>query len=77
MKPQPLRRRLMVAWDRIPARERLILALLYFEGLTTIEAARALGCPVSEVERTVEQRMLRLTALLRDAGRREPRRKAA
>jgi DNA-directed RNA polymerase specialized sigma24 family protein len=69
-----------MAWSRIPARERLMLALLYFEGLTAVEAARALGCPVREVERTVELRLAKLFLLTR--GRRSSaaplaRRKAA
>jgi RNA polymerase sigma factor (sigma-70 family) len=73
-----LRRRLMMAWSRVPARERQIFALLYFEGLTTVEAARALGCPVREVEKTVEQRLSKLLALTRiRRPAREPRRKAA
>jgi len=73
-----LRRRLMMAWSRVPARDRLIFALLYFEGLSPVEAARALGCPVREVEKTVEQRLSKLlsvTPVRRTA--REPRRKAA
>jgi DNA-directed RNA polymerase specialized sigma24 family protein len=80
MKGSPLRRRLRMAWSRIPSRERVMLALLYFEGLTPVETARALGCPVREVQRTVEQRMARLLALglgRRASEDREPRRKAA
>jgi DNA-directed RNA polymerase specialized sigma24 family protein len=79
MKTNPLRQRLMMVWSRVPARERLMLTLLYFEGLTPVEAARALGCPVHEVEQTVELRLaklLKLTRGRRPAGK-EPRRKAA
>lgn len=61
-----------------------MLALLYFEGLTPTEAARALGCPVREVEYTVESRLAKLLGLAtapaltrRRVTRREPRRKAA
>ena len=62
----------------IERRERQIFALLYFEGLTTVEAARALGCPVREVEKTVEQRLSKLLAVTRiRRPAREPRRKAA
>jgi DNA-directed RNA polymerase specialized sigma24 family protein len=80
MKSDPLRRTLRLAWSRIPARERVVFALLYFEGLTTVEAARALGCPVRDVERTVEHRLSTLIALgfgSRPLEEREPRRKAA
>ena len=73
MKASRMRERLLAAWDRIPARERLMLTLLYFEGLTPIEAARALGCPVREVERTVEHRLAKLLPL---AAERAPRRRA-
>lgn len=79
MKSNPLRQRLKMAWSRVPARERLMLTLIYFEGLTPVEAARALGCPVHEVEQTVELRLaklLKLTHGRRPAGT-EPRRKAA
>ena len=80
MKPTVLRQRLMMAWSRVPARERLILSLLYFEGLTPVEAARALGCPLLEVEQTVERRLgklLALTGVSRTPAAKEPRRKAA
>jgi len=50
-------RRLGVHWKRLGARERLMLTLLFYEGLTPIEAARALGCPVREVLRTVQARL--------------------
>jgi DNA-directed RNA polymerase specialized sigma24 family protein len=80
MKTNPLRQRLIMAWSRVPARERLMLTLLYFEGLTPVEAARALGCPVHEVEKTVELRLAKLLKLTRGSRRpagKEPRRKAA
>jgi len=81
MKLDPMRTRLAAAWKRIPARERLILTLLYFEGLSPVEAARALGCAVRDVERTVELRMAKLVGAPglsgRRAAREEPRRKAA
>lgn len=79
MRALPLRQRLKMAWSRIPARERLMLALLYFEGLTPLEAARAIGCPLREVEQVVELRLSKLSALTRRRPKtaREPRRKAA
>ncbi len=81
MKLDPRRARLEAAWKRIPARERLILTLLYFEGLTPVEAARALGCALRDVERAVELRMAELVSAPRSSRRRaprdEPRRKAA
>ncbi len=76
------------AWRRIPARDRLTLALLFYEGLTPTEAARALGCPVREVIRIVEAWLGRLGRSIRPGGRvarsrprvreaAEPRRRAA
>ena len=70
-------------WKRLSARERLMFALLYYEGLTPTEAARALGCPLREVLRTVEARLDRLSlALAKDQVARlrraaPPRRMAA
>jgi len=83
LKPNGVRERLAAEWTRIPSRERLMLALLYFEGLTPTEAARALGCPVREVERTVESRLSKLLGVVvaptlrSGVARRSPRRKAA
>ena len=45
---------LPAGWKRLPARERLMLSLLYYEGLTPTETAYALGCTVREVVRAVE-----------------------
>lgn len=44
-------------WKRLPARERLMLSLLFYEGLTPTETARALGCTVREVIRATEGRL--------------------
>jgi len=54
-------------WKRLNARERLIFALLFYEGLTPTEAARALGCTLREVRRTVETRLERLRLTLAKA----------
>ena len=60
-------------WKRISARERTMFALLYYEGLTPIETARALGCTVREVLRTVEARFARLSLTIRPAATRARR----
>ena len=51
-------------WKRLTSRERLIFALLYYEGLTPTEAARAMDCTLREVLRTVETRLERLSQTL-------------
>jgi RNA polymerase sigma factor (sigma-70 family) len=76
------RARLSAMWSKLPGRDRLIFTLLYFEGLTVVEAARAVGCSVREVERTVETRLAKLSRILalaprRRAVTREMRRQAA
>lgn len=77
LKPGRDRQRLTWAWSRLPARDRLILTLLYFEGLSPVEAARAAGCSVRDVERTVELRLTGFSrALARAAVRTESRRAA-
>lgn len=47
-------------WKRVPARERLMLSLLFYEGLTPTETARAMGCTVREVVRATESRLERM-----------------
>ena len=72
-------------WKRLSSRERLIFALLYYEGLTPTEAARALDCTLREVLRTVETRLEQLSLTLvktpaartRRPGAAAPRRMAA
>jgi DNA-directed RNA polymerase specialized sigma subunit len=72
----------------MPQRERLMLTLLFYEKLTPTETARALGCSVRDVIRTVESRLeklsraLRLALVVRNPGvvrtrTSEPRRRAA
>jgi DNA-directed RNA polymerase specialized sigma24 family protein len=75
LKPGSARARLSGAWSRLPSRERLVLVLLFYEGLTPTEAARALGCTVGEIERLVEARLARLLGALRAAARRAPARR--
>ena len=75
------------SWKRVPARERMMLTLLFYEKLTPTETARALGCSVRDVVRTVESRLeklsraARLSLVVRNpraASRAsEPRRRAA
>lgn len=75
-----IRKRLAAGWKRLTARERLVLSLVFFEGLTTTEAARALGCSVREVEHMVEGRLADLSRLVTAAKARArvaPRRLAA
>jgi len=85
---RPSTRLLSVAsWKRLPARERVMLTLLFYEKLTPTETARALGCSVRDVVRTVESRLdrlsraARLTLVVRNpravAREDEPRRRAA
>ena len=80
---RPMPNRFAAEWKRISARERVMFALLFYEGLTPVETARTLGCTVREVLRTVETRFARLSlALARTAvprARRSsaPRRMAA
>ena len=74
------------SWRRMPQRERLMLTLRYYEKLTPTETARALGCSVRDVVRTVESRLDKLSRALRLAlvvrnpravRTAEPRRRAA
>lgn len=45
----------------MPARERMMLTLLFYEKLTPTETARALGCSVRDVVRSVESRLEKLS----------------
>lgn len=75
--------RFATEWKRISARDRVMLALLFYEGLTPVETARTLGCTVREVLRTVETRFARLgltlarTTMTRARRNSSPRRMAA
>jgi DNA-directed RNA polymerase specialized sigma24 family protein len=52
---------LRASWKRLPARERMMFTLLLYEKLTPTETARALGCSVRDVVRTVESRLEKLS----------------
>ena len=80
MRSAAARKRLALCWKRVPLRERLMLTLVFFEGLTFTETARALGCSVREVETSIEVRLSKLSAALVSSARDavvEPRRKVA
>ena len=62
------RRRLAGALARTTLRERLVLALLLVEHLTPAEVARALECPVAEVERTYWMLIAGARAAMRRRG---------
>jgi DNA-directed RNA polymerase specialized sigma24 family protein len=80
MRSAEARKRLALCWKRVPLRERLMLTLVFFEGLTFTETARALGCSVREVETSIEARLARLSDAVVSSARQaqpEPRRKVA
>lgn len=64
-------RKEMLAWaiDRLPDRERMIIALFYFEGLTLKEISRLLGVSPGRVSQLHAQAMMRLKASLELAER--------
>ena len=62
------RRRVAGALARTTLRERLVLALLLVEHLTPAEVARALDCPITEVERTYRLLIAGARAALRRRG---------
>lgn len=51
---------------RLPPRTRAVLVLRYFEDLSEVEAARALGCSVGSVKSQASRGLERLRALLAD-----------
>ncbi len=63
-----LRRFLAMGVDRLPERERLVVALYYFEGLTFKEIGRVLGVSESRVYQLHTQAMTRLRNFMRQEG---------
>lgn len=63
-----LRRILATGVDRLPERERLVIALYYFEGLTFKEIGKVLGVSESRVYQLHTQAMNRLRNFLKDQG---------
>lgn len=63
-----IRRILAGGVDRLPERERLVIALYYFEGLTFKEIGRVLGVSESRVYQLHTQAMGRLRTFLREQG---------
>lgn len=63
-----IRRILSESIDRLPERERLVVALYYFEGLTFKEIGKVLGVSESRVYQLHTQAMGRLRSHLRDQG---------
>lgn len=63
-----IRRILAAGVDRLPERERLVVALYYFEGLTFKEIGKVLGVSESRVYQLHTQAMTRLRAFMRQEG---------
>lgn len=62
------RRMLAEGVEQLPERERLVVALYYFEGLTFKEIGKVLGVSESRVYQLHTQAMGRLRGFLRDSG---------
>ena len=63
-----LRRIMAAGVDRLPERERVVIALYYFEGLTFKEIGKVLGVSESRVYQLHTQAMGRLRNFLREEG---------
>lgn len=63
-----LRQIMAAGVDKLPERERLVIALYYFEGLTFKEIGKVLGVSESRVYQLHTQAMGRLRGFLRDEG---------
>ncbi|MBS1713058.1 MAG: FliA/WhiG family RNA polymerase sigma factor [Armatimonadetes bacterium] len=63
-----LRRILAAGVDNLPERERLVVALYYFEGLTFKEIGKVLGVSESRVYQLHTQAMGRLRGFMKDQG---------
>lgn len=68
MDGKELRRVMSAGVDRLPERERLVIALYYFEGLTFKEIGKVLGVSESRVYQLHTQAMGRLRNFLKDEG---------
>lgn len=66
MEGKEMRRVLAAGVDRLPERERLVIALYYFEGLTFKEIGKVLGVSESRVYQLHTQAMGRLRNFLKD-----------
>lgn len=65
LEEEELRRSLSEAVDRLPERERLVIALYYYEGLTLKEIGQVLGVSESRVSQLHTKSLLRLRGHLR------------
>jgi RNA polymerase sigma factor for flagellar operon FliA len=63
-----IRRILAAGVDRLPERERLVVALYYFEGLTFKEIGKVLGVSESRVYQLHTQAMTRLRTFMKQEG---------
>jgi RNA polymerase sigma factor for flagellar operon FliA len=63
-----IRRILALGVDKLPERERLVVALYYFEGLTFKEIGKVLGVSESRVYQLHTQAMTRLRVFMRQEG---------
>lgn len=63
-----IRRILAAGVDKLPERERLVVALYYFEGLTFKEIGKVLGVSESRVYQLHSQAMTRLRTFMRQEG---------
>jgi RNA polymerase sigma factor for flagellar operon FliA len=63
-----IRRILASGVDRLPERERLVVALYYFEGLTFKEIGKVLGVSESRVYQLHTQAMTRLRTYIKQEG---------
>ncbi|HXH61127.1 MAG TPA: FliA/WhiG family RNA polymerase sigma factor [Fimbriimonadaceae bacterium] len=68
MEGRELRRMLAAGVDRLPERERLVIGLYYFEGLTFKEIGKVLGVSESRVYQLHTQAMGRLRTFMQEQG---------
>ena len=68
MEGRDLKRILAAGVDKLPERERLVVSLYYFEGLTFKEIGNVLGVSESRVYQLHTQAMSRLRTFMREQG---------